>query len=88
MIVEAQHAKAFGCKKRIASRVAPLMARLEVLSAVKLDDEIRSVTDEIHDIGTDGHLPAETRTVHAMGAQGRPYASLGIGRIGAQCART
>jgi hypothetical protein len=55
-----------------------------MLPTIDLDDEIRRVTDEIRDKGTDGRLSPETRAVQPMGTKRVPDQSLGVSRIAAQ----
>ena len=84
MIVEAKHAISLGGEKRIASRVALLMIRLEMLRAVDLYDQPRIVTDEVDDERTNRILPPKACAMEPVGAHRIPDDSLGIRQIPAQ----
>jgi hypothetical protein len=85
-IAESKNPESRCAQKRISTLIAHKPCRLVVLTAVDFDDEPCRVTDEIGDVGTDRHLPAEGCAVQPMGAENAPDDALGLGRVLAQIA--
>ena len=66
MIIKANNAVALARKKRIAPGVTLLMFSFKMLPAVDFDHQLRFVTKEIDDVGSDRCLTAKTRTIHSV----------------------
>jgi hypothetical protein len=81
VIVEPYNAIARPFQKDIATLIAFNVLFLEMLSAIELDHKHCRTANEIDDVGTDGRLAPETRTLHAIAAQCRPNFSLRIGGL-------
>ncbi len=58
-----------------------------VLAAVHFDDESRSETDEVGNVGTERRLPPKAVALDLLAAQSRPEPLFGLRRIAAQFAR-
>ena len=84
MIIEAEHAIPLGGEKGIASRVALLMLRFEMLGAIDLYDQPRAVTDKVNNERTNRILPPKACAMEPVGTHGIPDDPLGIGQIPAQ----
>jgi hypothetical protein len=56
MIIESKNSKAFRFKIKIATRVAPFLNRLEMLTTIQFHDQLRFVTEKIHDVGPNWRL--------------------------------
>ena len=64
------------------ARGVPLLGLIgEVLPAIELDDEPRSMTDKVSDVAFDRDLPPKAGSGQAMIAQLRPKDALGVGGI-------
>ena len=63
VVPEAQHPIAARFKVRRSSGVASQAGRFGVLPAVYLDDQARSVTGKVREVGTDGRLSAKMGAV-------------------------
>jgi hypothetical protein len=87
VIVESQHAIAFACEETVPSRVTLLILRLEMLSAVNLDDQARVLADEVDNEGTNGCLTPKACAVEPVRAHRIPDDPLGLGQVSAQRAR-
>jgi len=87
MIVEPQDAVALGCEKGTAPCITLHLLRLEMLSAIDLDNEVRLVTDEINNKWTDRSLSSKARAAKSMGADSIPNDPLGLGHVASQRAR-
>jgi hypothetical protein len=83
-IGETQNAKAFSRKIGVTLCVA-LQARLRtMLFAIDFDNQARSQTAEVSDIGAERKLPAKVRRADDdMLAQAAPEATLGVCRLAA-----
>ena len=80
-IAEPQNTKSFRLQERITTLIARKPRRLVVLAAVDLDDEIRRVTDEIRNAGTNRNLPAEGCAVQPTCAENIPDNALGLRQV-------
>jgi len=89
----AQHVVVPEAQNPIALRLKPHRAfsvtsdLIGVLAAVHFDDESRGETDEVGNVGAEGHLPPKAVAIGLLAAQSRPELLFGLGRIAAQLAR-
>jgi hypothetical protein len=66
VIAEAKNAKAFGFEKGRAPRIARFMGGIEMLAAIKFDDQLDGMTDEVGNVRSNRRLAAKTRAMQAM----------------------
>jgi hypothetical protein len=88
MIIESKNSKAFRFKIKIATRVAPFLNRLEMLTTIQFHDQLRFVTEKIHDVGPNWRLTPKACARYSVRTKGAPYQPLGIGQIAAKISRT
>jgi hypothetical protein len=79
VVVEAKDAKSLCSKKRVASLITRFMSGFEVLAAIDLDDQLRGVRNEIHNVGTNWRLTAKACTVQPVRAHAVPDHTLCLG---------
>ena len=84
MIPESQDAVAALLEKTGAIFVIGARAVRTMLSTIKFNDQLHGRAEEIHDVGTDGLLAAETEALKLAAPKERPQNAFGIRGIRAQ----
>ena len=77
LVGEAENPIAEGVQVGVPIGVMGDLGFFFVNGAVELQDESQLMAEEVRDVGTDGHLPAELEAVKLVAAQASPQHLLG-----------
>jgi hypothetical protein len=77
VIPESNHLVPHG--RKVAGSTLIVAGTLDMLPAIDLDDQFDLGADEVGDVRTDRHLPAEAKTLDLAASQLLPELALGVG---------